>query len=176
MSVFSILASDPNACVIPLTKGEIAIVDKVDAEVVLMFPWHVRISSRERVKYASGLPPGFRHKISLHRFLWIHRWGLERPIQLDHENREGLDCRRSNLRPASFSQNHANTARAMNNSTGVKGVVWSKAAKKFQAQIRVNKRLIYLGQFEKLADAAEAYAIAASVHFGEFARFDGVKV
>lgn len=157
--------------VIKLTQGYFAIIDEGDLDAVSMCPWHVRAAADENTQYANGRPPGFPGKISLHTFLWKFCWGLPRAVQLDHKNRNGLDCRRSNLRDATSSQNHANSGTAKNNSSGVKGVVWSKASQKWQAQIKFQKNLVYLGQFAELNDAALAYQVAARRMFGEFARF-----
>jgi hypothetical protein len=43
-----------------------------------------------------------------------------------------------------------------NNRSGVSGVCWAEGTQKWQAQIKVDGRMIYLGQFDELADAATA--------------------
>jgi hypothetical protein len=56
-----------------------------------------------------------------------------------------------------------------NNSLKTKGVVKGRY-RGYIAQIHVNKRQIVLGTFDTLEEAKRAYAEAAKVHFGEFAR------
>jgi hypothetical protein len=87
---------------------------------------------------------------------------------VDHKNRNTLDCRRSNLRLATNEQNHANIKLPENNTSGVKGV-YIKLDGKYQARIRVNKKLITLGTFDTIEEAAAARREAAQKYFGEFA-------
>ena len=46
----------------------------------------------------------------------------------------------------------------------VKGYTWAKDTKKWQASIRINNKLIYLGQFEKEEDARQAYLKAKELY------------
>lgn len=87
---------------------------------------------------------------------------------LDHINQVENDDHPQNLRLATRSQNGANRSRPCHNRSGFKGVAFHKGTGKWQAQIRVNKRLIYLGIFADRADAAAAYRAAAKRYFGEF--------
>jgi hypothetical protein len=56
---------------------------------------------------------------------------LGRPLKQDeiaeHKNRNSLDNRRENLRPANFSENNLNKERSKSNLTGYKGVSFKKA-------------------------------------------------
>lgn len=105
-----------------------------------------------------------------HRLAWFYVHG-EWPEQVDHINGVRDDNRLTNLRPATQSQNNANSARRKDNSSGVKGVCYSAPMKKWQARIKPHgmKRVV-LGYFDTLEDAANAYAKAASEHFGIYAR------
>lgn len=82
--------------------------------------------------------------------------------RIDHKNTNKLDNRRSNLRPADRSQNAANTPLTRSN-VGVKGVRAKDG--KFEASLRG----VYLGRFDTVEAAAEAYRRAADVAYGEFA-------
>ena len=62
-----------------------------------------------------------------------------------------------------------------NNKLGIKGVHWDRNAKKFRAQIHVNKKQIHLGCFNVLGDADSAYRKAEEKYFGEFAGRDGLQ-
>lgn len=57
-----------------------------------------------------------------------------------------------------------------NKSSAFKGVTWEKRRGKWKAQIKVNYKNIFLGEFVSEAAAYEAYCQAAGIHFGEFAR------
>lgn len=96
-------------------------------------------------------------------FLW-HTGQL--PEAIDHINRNPLDNRIENLRPATNIENSRN--RRPWGSVGFKGVV-KRPGGKFQAQIRVNGTKITLGTFSAPDRAAEAYDTAAIKYFGEFA-------
>ena len=85
---------------------------------------------------------------------------------VDHKNRIKADNRLDNLRPANYQLNAANRAYIGGNS-GVKGVY--KRGDKFETGIKVNQKRIYLGRFNTLEEAAEAYKQASIEHFGEFA-------
>jgi hypothetical protein len=57
-----------------------------------------------------------------------------------------------------------------NNSSGFKGITWSKGA--YHARICVEGKRINLGRFCDAVDAATAYDNAAIKYFGEFARLN----
>ena len=86
----------------------------------------------------------------------------------DHRNHDGLDNRKSNLREATFSQNMQNR-RTWNTpkASRFKGV--SKNSGKWRARIRLNKKEIFIGNFNTEEEAAIAYNQAAKQYFGEFA-------
>jgi hypothetical protein len=94
--------------------------------------------------------------------LWMTgRW----PKNLvDHRNCNKSDDRWENLREADFSENGANSRRR----GAFKGVTWTRG--KYQAQIKVGYKNIYLGRFAAPETAHAAYVAAAEKHFGEFAR------
>lgn len=105
----------------------------------------------------------FRHKVvwALNNGEWIG--------ELDHINRNRLDDRIENLRPATSSQNAANSSLRRDSVSGFKGVSWfAKGNKNWRAQIRVNGRVFHLGLFADPVEAHAAYLVAAREHFGEF--------
>lgn len=104
------------------------------------------------------------------RLAWFYTTGRWPTDQLDHINGIKIDDRIENLREANTSQNHANLSVSKANTTGFKGVSWHKRIKRWQASIRVRGRLRFLGSFSTAEEAAAAYAQAAGVEFGEFAR------
>jgi hypothetical protein len=97
-------------------------------------------------------------------WFYVHeRWPND---QLDHKNMVKSDNRISNLRDATISQNLGNTGKRSLNSSGDKGVYFDPRTKKWRAEIAHVK----LGRFENKEAAARAYADAARLRFGEFAR------
>jgi hypothetical protein len=91
-------------------------------------------------------------------------------MQMDHINRDQGDDRFSNLRPATQSQNSANTRGWAK--SGFKGVTtapqWAKLKNKWMAQIVVHKKRRHLGMFPTPEAAHDAYCEAAKEAFGEF--------
>jgi len=98
--------------------------------------------------------------------------------EVDHANHNGLDNRRSNLRPCSPSQNQANKTLTPKRpkSSIFRGVTWVRARRRWQASIQVEGKSLFLGQFDNEEDAARAYNDAARAHFGEFATINDLEV
>ena len=109
--------------------------------------------------------------IKAHRiaFAIFHgRWPVE---MVDHINGNKADNLIENLREATRSQNLQNQRRR-SGSSRFKGVTWHSAAKKWHAQIRLDKHNYRLGYFEDERKAAEAYDTAAVEKFGSFAKLN----
>lgn len=90
-------------------------------------------------------------------------------LTVDHINRNPLDNRLVNLRLATSSQNQANNGLRADNTSGYKGVSWSKSSLKWVSKINVNGRKLHLGYFDTKEEAARRYDLAAIVFFGEYA-------
>lgn len=154
--------------VVAVRVGEhVAFVDEADAERVLGHHWRPLVSQSGKV-YAYTVID--RKTVLLQRFILGTAAGLD----TDHEDGDPLNNRRSNLRPATRSQNTANAPKSKRAdgrawSSEFKGVFFNKAQRKWQASIRVNGRLKFLGRFAVEADAARAYDAAARREFGPFA-------
>lgn len=99
----------------------------------------------------------------------MHRVIMNPPVgmEVDHINRNKLDNRRSNLRICTHAENLANRIKPRNNTSGYKGVVWNKSRSKWLAQITVKKRHIYLGQFDDIEEANEAYNLGFVKYYGK---------
>lgn len=148
---------------IKLTRGKSVKVDNADYESLNQFRWHC--SSRD---YAarSVCEDGKRRMIYMHRLL------LNTPsnLETDHMNGDRLDNQRANLRVCTASQNQQNRHKLSTNTSGVRGVTWHKKTQKWQAQIGLNRRTVYLGLFDELEVARDAYAAVAHSAFGAFTR------
>jgi hypothetical protein len=107
-----------------------------------------------------------------HRVAWyLHTGEDPHSMGLDHVNGDRADNRISNLRLANPTQNARNMRKRRNTTSTYKGVSWHEKSDKWQAQIRVDGRSMYLGYFNSQLDAHLAYCKAAAEHHGEFANF-----
>ncbi len=137
-----------------------ALVDDADFETVLPYSWYLH----DGYAYTKG-PKGafFMHQL------------LAGKNRIDHKNRNRLDNRRSNFRPATHQQNLRNAIWTnLNKSSKFKGVSWDSERKRWRACIVVDKHQKLLGRFKIEEDAAKAYNAAATKLFGEFAVLNDV--
>jgi hypothetical protein len=153
---------------IPLTQGQVALVDDGDYEWLMQYKWFTFRNKQGKI-YAAR-----KQKVGVNRWTTVYMarqiLGFP-PSGVDHiKGEDTLNNTRLNLRPATKQQNAANTAKRRDNTSGFKGVTWHRVARKWMAHIRVNGRDIYLGLHSDLSLAARIYDDAARKHFGEFAR------
>jgi hypothetical protein len=149
----------PSIAYVELSRGQWALIDREDADRVGLHNWCVNTP-------AAGRAYAISQSLYLHRFVVSVGVGLD----VDHKNRNGLDNRKSNLRPATRSQNCANMGTRRASTGGAKGVTWSKQKLKWKAYIGINGEKLHLGYFETRAEGERAYLAAAQRYFGEFAR------
>jgi hypothetical protein len=103
-----------------------------------------------------------------HRLAWMYVHGAMPASCIDHRNMVKTDNRWRNLREATYAENLRNRVTRRDSGTGTKGVY--RAAGRFRAQITIDGERINLGCFATEEEAAAAYAKAAILHHGEFAR------
>jgi hypothetical protein len=106
-----------------------------------------------------------------HRVVWAHYYGIWPDRDIDHINGIPDDNRIINLRLATKSENLCNAKIRINNTTGVKGVSWSKQSKKWYAYINKNRKMHALGYFNCFGKAIVARKLAAKQMHGDFVRF-----
>lgn len=144
------------------------------------FTWRVTRSNKVRAGDFAGCIAHGRYQIQIDysiyyaaRLAVLWMTGELPENQVDHINCNPTDNRWDNLRPADDFQNGANRqARKGKKYSDLKGVTFNKRKGRFEAAIRKNYRLIFLGYFDTAEEAHAAYCEAARKHFGDFARFD----
>lgn len=148
---------------ISLTQGKVAIVDDADYEELVKHNWY--FDGRYAVRWAKR---HFyrREKIMLHRAIL----NPNDDVDIDHINGDTLDNRRENLRICSHAENMHNMKKHADNTSGYKGVTWDKRTRKWQAQIQVSGRKVFIGRFSDKVEAAVAYDEKAREIFGIYAK------
>lgn len=124
---------------------------------------------------------GYAFRLVDHKAVLLHREIAKRANpeaeyapEVDHKDGNKLNNRRSNLRPCTHAENMRNMQLKITNTSGYKGVCWSKRGQYWISYITVDYKTISLGCFDRKEDAAWAYNQAAVKHFGEFARLNEV--
>ena len=153
--------------VIRLTNGGFTLVDAEQFDELNKVRWNLAPSGHVRRSGANKTG------------VYMHRLIMQAPkgVEIDHRNRNARDNRKCNLRFCTRSQNMANTLRtAPRKGSRFRGVIRHECGnyKRWVAQIKVNYKYHRLGYFKDEVEAARAYDAAAKLHFGEFARINGV--
>ncbi len=148
-------------------KGQKIIIDADDFVKLTGYSWHVGKGGYAARTQSSG---GKVLHFIMHREI-MGLYAEQSSMQVDHINGDRLDNRRSNLRVCMGVENMWNRSKQANNSSGFKGVHWSKRQKKWRASIRAHGKFKGLGFFEDPKDAHAAYCTAAKQLHGDFANF-----
>lgn len=74
-----------------------------------------------------------------------------------------------NLRAATASENGSNRPKQKNNTSGYKGVSWSRRDRCWYASIGKDRKSLHLGTFQTAVEASLAYELASKKIYGEFA-------
>lgn len=149
---------------IQLSKGKgVAVIDDEDVDLATQHTWWL---------HSGGYAYTQRRREGVTRGFYLHQL-IARRIGItgtpDHENRNKLDCRRKNLRPCTHTQNMANCGVRKHNKLGVKGVRRQPGRNKYEANITINRKPKFLGTFDTIKEASDAYFKAAQERHGEFA-------
>lgn len=170
---------------IQLTKGKVTMVDNADYNWLSQWKWHAKVSKHTENFYAAADIRGKTVRMS--RLIL----GLTDPkIQADHKDHDTLNNQRSNLRPATASQNNTNKRSKKGSSSkylGVSvnnwyfgkkedGIMIYKNGPRWSATIRANKKQVKLGNFPFTEEgeilAAKSYDAAAKIYHGEWANLN----
>lgn len=156
---------------IPLSQGQFALVDDSDFEELSKHKWHaLKVKKTGNFYACRTVTIGPKKRITLRMHCEI--LGQK---GIDHEDHNGINNQRFNLRTASSKENNRNASKSKRNLTSkYKGVSIRKEYKSiaYRAQITANYTKIPLGTFKVEIDAAKAYDVAALKLFGEYARLN----
>lgn len=147
---------------ISLPGNNFTLVDKDDFLYLNQYKWHLGNGYVRRTTYSSGN----KKNIRMHRVIMRS----EKGCMVDHINGNKLDNRKENLRICTHQENMRNRKIPLTNKTGYKGIREKKFGKKWEVQIGVNHKNIYLGTFSNKQEAIRIYSIAAKKYFGDFMR------
>lgn len=109
-------------------------------------------------------------RIQAHRIAWALFHGQNPKDQIDHINGIKTDNRICNLREATNAQNGKNLKLSKASTTGIKGVCYEKYTNKYKAYIRIDGKMLSLGRYNTLQEAAVIRKQAEEKHFGEWNR------
>jgi hypothetical protein len=143
---------------LPLTQGYVAIVDDEDYEDVSRYKWcanrHPQQPGYVRAQrcFRSN---GRKTVVRLHRYILNAQPGQE----VDHIDRNPLNCQRSNLRFVTRRENMVNQGMRRTNTTGFRGI--QRRGNRWRANIKSQDRSRFLGSFDTPEEAALAYDLAA---------------
>lgn len=145
---------------IQLTRGQYAIIDDEDLDIVREHQWLAR---RERGKGGFSA----RRTIVVSMEYIIMRKCLMSDEYVYHKNSDKLDNRKSNLVIRKRNKRSKETSE-------YQGVSFDKKNRKWRARINPKGKHISLGSFHNELDAAKAYNRAAIKYFGKFANLNKV--
>lgn len=148
---------------IPLTNGGVALVDDEDYETLKKYRWNRLdlISPNSSKSYVK--------RTEKKKSFYMHRVIMNTPPKLyvDHIDNNGLNNQKSNLRNVTCQQNIVR-ARKVKPPSGFHGVSWRKDMKKWSARISVDGKYVWLGHYDKIEDAVDAYVKKSRETRGEF--------
>jgi hypothetical protein len=94
-------------------------------------------------------------RIKAHKLVFLYLQGFI-PDMVDHIDGNRDNNTINNLRVATASENQKNRKLGKSNKSGMSGVRWLPKSAKWQADIRVDRELIYLGRWEDKELAIQA--------------------
>lgn len=161
---------------IKLTQNKVAVIDQEDFELVNNHKWCAWSPNGDTYYAVTNIKIGGKKTtIKMHRLIMNETDPL---LLIDHEDGDGLNNTRINLRRATKAQNNCNKKAKKNSTSKYIGVfVQIKKTKvgftkAYQAQIKINGVSTYLGLFKNESDAALVYDKKAVEVFGDFARLN----
>jgi hypothetical protein len=138
-------------------SGDVIIADAEDYDKLSKYSWCI-----SKTGYAVANINGKVTK--MHRYILDDADGYI----IDHSNGNRLDNRKLNLRKCTNTENARNVSVSKNSRSGVLGVRITPN-NRYVATIMVNRKTIYIGTYDTLAEAKTARMKAEIKYFGEYA-------
>lgn len=138
------------------TNGKTFLIDTSDLDTVRRYSWCFSKT-------------GYLVANNGNKVIRLHRYLLDAPsgIVVDHINGDPSDNRRCNLRLCSQKDNSRNCRPTKGSKTGIVGVKITESGR-YVAQIMVDGKLITIGNYATLNEAAKARCKAELKYYGEF--------
>jgi len=151
---------------IPLTQGQIALVDDEDYENLIQYKWQAQIN-RKKDAYYVVRTGGINMAQQI--------LGYYGRMLIDHKDGNPLNNQRNNLRLCTNQYNQMNRKPNKNSLSRFKGITLNRYDHRWHVRIVHNKKRISLGEYTTEKEAALAYNEAAIKYFGEFARLNVIE-
>ena len=154
---------------IPLSGGIWAIVWASDYEYLMQWKWSAKRGRYTfyafRMDWSDMAHP---KSVTMHRQLLGLVYGETN--EGDHENGNGVDNRRDNLRPGSPAEQRRNMKIREDNTTGYPGVSWDAVNGSYRVAIGYGYQQIWLGRHYPIERAIEVRKAAEREYFGKWKR------
>jgi hypothetical protein len=150
----------PGVRMIALTNGGYAYVDAADFEWLNKYHW--RLENGYAARYEKG------------KVVFMHRQILKPPKSklVDHSDGNQINNCRTNIRPATRTQNRGNQRKCYHTASRFKGTYYNRDVRKWYAHCMYAGENHCSAYFDTDEEAARAYDALAVAWFGEFARLN----
>lgn len=152
---------------IKLTQNKTALVSDQDFDYLTKFRWYtVRRSKTYYARTNIQCLGGKRTAIYMHQLILdcISGYNDESNLEPDHEDRNGLNNQRYNLRMVTHRMNMHN--KQAYGESKYRGVSWHKPSNKWRSGVKTKGKNKHLGYFDNEISAAKAYDKAAKEIYG----------
>lgn len=152
---------------IELTKGYKAKVCECHYNKIKDYKWCALVG-----KYQVKAVRGGKDDCGKSKTYYMHREIMDAPngMEVDHIDGDNLNNQCNNLRICTKHENSRNVKISVRNTSGHKGVCWSKQANRWLARVAYDNHMYYLGVFKIKQDAMDAYNKKAKELHGDFFR------
>lgn len=148
------------------------IFDKEDYDLIKDYCWHKHTDGYLRTccdYYYDDNNKRHNKYIMIHQLIQ-KAYKYDSDKYLDHINGDPTDNRKENLRIVTHRENMINTKMYISNTSGHRGVYYSKSERKWKAFIGTDGKHIHLGTFNTYEEAVLAREKYEKEHFYEFRR------
>lgn len=97
-----------------------------------------------------------KRRLSIHIVIFAVVHGRFPKSLIDHKDKNRLNNKIGNLREATYSQNRLNSKLCFSNKSGYRGIHWYPRLQNWAVVLAVNGKRHYIGNYDKLSDAAKA--------------------